>query len=102
MCTDDEYAPAAQQSPPEEQTFTTAAEFLAAIRPGMHLCSSDFNAWGVVESVDTRTAAVLGVTNDDRRQVRVPADALIDIRGGHCVRIDRVRSTLDKQGWELR
>jgi hypothetical protein len=101
MCTDDDSAPVAEQSRPEAQTFSTTAELLAAIEPGMHLCSSDFNSWGIVESVDTAKLAVLGVTNSDHRQVRVPADALIDIRGGHCVRIDRVRATLDQQGWEF-
>ncbi|HYB39934.1 MAG TPA: hypothetical protein VEF72_32255 [Mycobacterium sp.] len=97
--TDDNTAPVAEQSRSPAQTFASTAEFLAAIEPGMHLCSSDFNAWGIVESVDTE--AVLGVTNHDQRRVRVPADALIDIRGGHCVRIDRVRATIDQQGWEI-
>lgn len=101
MCTDDNPAPAAVQSRPEAQTFATTAEFLAAIEPGMHLCSSDFNSWGIVESVDAGAPSVLGVTNGDQRHVRVPADTLIDIRGGHCVRIDRVRATLDQQGWEI-
>jgi hypothetical protein len=101
MCTDDNTAPAAEQPRPQAQTFATVAEFLAAIEPGMHLCSSDFNGWGIVESVDADAPAVIGVTNDGQRQVRVPADALIDIRGGHCVRIDRVRATLDQQGWEV-
>lgn len=101
MCNDNEPAPVASQSRAEAQTFTTTAEFLVAIEPGMHLCSSDFNSWGVVESVDTGAAAVLGVTNGEQRHVRVPADTLIDIRGRHCVRIDRVRATLDRQGWEV-
>ena len=101
MCTDDHPGPVAEQSRPEAQTFATTAEFLDAIQPGMRLCSSDFNGWGIVESVDTVASAVLGVTNGDRRRVRVPADTLIDIRGGHCVRIDRVRGTLDQQGWEI-
>jgi hypothetical protein len=100
MCSTDNTASVAAQSRPEGQTFSSTAEFLAAIQPGMHLCSSDFNAWGVVESVDTDQPAVLGAKNSDQRHVRVPAEALIDIRGGHCVRIDRVRATLDAQGWE--
>jgi hypothetical protein len=101
MCTEDTPALVAEQSRPPAQTFANTAEFLAAIEPGMYLCSSDFNGWGVVESVDIDNPAVLGVTNGDQRQVRVPADTLIDIRGGHCVRIDRVRATLDQQGWEV-
>jgi hypothetical protein len=101
MCTEDNPTPIAGQSRPEAQTFSSIAEFLATIEPGMHLCSSDFNGWGVVASVDIDNPAVLGTTNDNHRQVRVPAEALIDIRGGHCVRIDRVRATLDQQGWEV-
>jgi hypothetical protein len=101
MCTDDNTAAVGEQSRPEAQTFASIAEFLAAIEPGMYLCSSDFNGWGVVESVDIDSPAVLGATNDDKRPVRVPADVLIDIRGGHCVRIDRVRATIDQQGWEI-
>lgn len=100
MCTD-EHPVDAEQSRPAAQSFTSTAEFLAAIQHGMHLCSSDFSGWGVVASVDTDACAVLGVTNDGRQRVRVPAAALLDIRGGHCVRIDRVRATLDQQGWEV-
>jgi hypothetical protein len=99
MCTDD--SPAETQPHPGAQTFSGTGEFLAAIGPGMHLCSSDFKRWAVVESIDIDDSAVLGVTNGDHRKVRVPADSLIDIRGGHCVRIDRVRATLDRQGWEV-
>lgn len=102
MCTDDNAAALdLEQSRPEGQRFSTSDEFLAAIAPGMHLCSSDFRGWGVVESVDNDNPAVLGVTNDGHRSIRVPADALIDIHGGHCVRIDRVRATIDQQGWEV-
>jgi hypothetical protein len=102
MCIDDTPASVAEQSRPEAQTFSSIAEFLAAIQPGMHLCSSDLNGWGIVDSVDIDSPAVFGTTNDNHRHVRIPAEALIDIRGGHCVRIDRVRSTLDQQGWEIR
>jgi hypothetical protein len=101
MCTDENPAPAAEQSRPDAQTFADTAEFLATIEPGMHLCSSDFNSWGIAKSVDTNEPAVFGVTNGDQRRGRVPADTLIDIHGGHCVRIDRVRATLDQQGWEI-
>jgi hypothetical protein len=37
-----------------------------------------------------------------RRPDGAPASALLDVRGGHCVRIDRVRATIDAQGWEAR
>jgi hypothetical protein len=101
MCTDDNPAPVAEQSPPDAQTFATTAHLLAAIDSGMHLCSSDFSSWGIDESVDTAKMAVLGVTDDGQRRVRVPADTLIDLRGGDCVCMDRTRSTLDQQGWEI-
>ncbi len=101
MCTADQPTPVAEQQRPDAQTFHSIAEFLAAIQPGMHLCSSDFNGWATVESVETTVPAVLGITNNGHQRVRVPADTLIDIRGGHCVRIDRVRDTLDRQGWEI-
>lgn len=100
MCTDD-HPVDVEQSRPTAQTFASTSEFLSAIQHGMHLCSSDFRSWGVVASVDTDACAVLGVTNDGHQRVRVPADTLIDIRGGQCVRIDRVRATLDQQGWEV-
>lgn len=104
MCTDDKPATIAEPERPSAQTFDSIAEFLAAIEPGMHLCSSDFNSWATVESVepaDSGSPAVLGVTNASHQRIRVPANALIDIRGDHCVRIDRVRDTLDRQGWEI-
>lgn len=41
------------------------------------------------------------ITLKDQRRVRVPADTLIDLRGGRCVCVDRARSTLDRQGWEI-
>ena len=28
-------------------------------------------------------------------------EALLDIQGGHCVRLDRARATIDRQGWEI-
>jgi hypothetical protein len=40
-------------------------------------------------------------TLKDQRRVRVPADMLVDLRGGHCVCVDRARSALDRQGWEI-
>jgi hypothetical protein len=40
-------------------------------------------------------------TLKDQRRVRVPADTLIDLRGGRCVCVDRARSTLDRPGWEI-
>lgn len=77
MCSDDNPALVAEHSGPEAQTFATTAEFLAVIESG------------------------IGVTNDGQRHIWVSADTLIEIRGGHCVQIDRVRATLDQHGWEI-
>jgi hypothetical protein len=51
--------------------------------------------------VATAKMTVLGVTNYGQRRIRVPADTLVDIRGGHCVWIDRVRGTFDQRDWEI-
>lgn len=87
------------------QTFASTEEFLAAIRPGMDLCTSDFTGWAAVDVVeavsDNGSARVRGRRHSDGQVVEVPATELIDIRGGHCVRIDRVRATIDNQGWEV-
>lgn len=83
---------------PEGQTFDSYPEFLRAIGPGMRLCTSDFTGWAEITQV--RDHSVLAVRDSDRRKVEVPQEALLDIRGGHCVRVDRVRATIDKQGWE--
>ncbi|MBV9162382.1 MAG: hypothetical protein JO309_06215 [Pseudonocardiales bacterium] len=87
------------------RTFDTTEEFLNAIRPGMELCTSDFTGWASVErvnhAVDGRQSSVRGRRREDDQIVDVPADVLIDLRGGHCVRVDRVRATIDAQGWEV-
>ena len=44
--------------------------------------------------------SVLGRRDSDGADVEVPQEALLDIRGGHCVRLDRARATIDRQGWE--
>ena len=87
-----------RQGVPEGQTFDSYPEFLRAIGPGMRLCTSDFTGWA--EIAEVRDHSVLAVRDSDRRKVEVPQEALLDIRGGHCVRVDRVRATIDKQGWE--
>lgn len=83
---------------PQGQTFDTTAELLAAIQPGMRLCTSDFTGWADVISVGE--ASIVGQRDSDKALVEVPQAALLDIRGGHCVRLDRVRATIDQQGWE--
>ncbi|MFC5997084.1 hypothetical protein ACFQE5_22995 [Pseudonocardia hispaniensis] len=100
MCTNT--TPVEPSPAPSAQTFPTTAEFLAAITPGMELCTSDFTGWAQVESVVAgETPVVRGRRRADSRLVEVPAGELIDLRGGHCVRIDRVRATIDQQGWEV-
>ena len=86
-------------SVPPGQTFETYPEFLAAIAPGMRLCTSDFTGWGEVPG--TTDHSVLGTRDSDGTGVEVPQEALLDIRGGHCIRLDRARATIDRQGWEI-
>ncbi|GEL17719.1 hypothetical protein [Pseudonocardia asaccharolytica] len=88
---------------PSAQTFPSTEAFLAAITPGMELCTSDFTGWAQVENVSRGPVpSVRGRRRSDSQIVEVPAGELIDLRGGHCVRIDRVRATIDQQGWEVR
>lgn len=86
-------------SVPPGQIFGTYPEFLAAIAPGMRLCTSDLTGWGDVTGTTERS--VLGARDSDGAGVEVPQEALLDIRGGHCVRLDRARATIDRQGWEI-
>lgn len=91
---------------PDMQTFDSTEAFLRAIEPGMDLCTSDFTGWADVESVEGpaggEAGIIVGRVRESGVRVRVPASVLLDIRGGHCVRIDRVRTTVDSQGWEVR
>lgn len=96
MCKSD--SPSEPQEAPAAQAFSDARDLLAAIQPGMELCTSDFTGWAKLEKVEAD--GVRGTRFSDGAPVRVPADALIDIRGGHCVRIDPVKATIDAQGWE--
>lgn len=86
-------------SVPPGQIFETYSEFLAAITPGMRLCTSDFTGWG--EVTGTTKHSVVGTRDSDGAGVEFPQEALLDIRGGHCVRLDRARATIDRQGWEI-
>lgn len=72
---------------------------MAAIAPGMRLCTSDSTGWGDVTGTTERS--VLGARDSDGAGVEVPQEALLDIRGGHCVRLDRARATIDRRGWEI-
>lgn len=87
------------------QTFDSTAEFLDALKPGMELCTSDFTGWADIESVQAPTGDnpgfVVGRVRESGALVHVPAAVLIDIRGGHCIRMDRVRATVNNQGWEV-
>ncbi|MFT0763252.1 hypothetical protein VRY54_09375 [Actinomyces sp. F1_1611] len=93
--------------PPEDvppiQVFFKDEEFLAAIKPGMELCTSDFTGWANIVAVDGGAAggpSVVAERMTDGSRVRVPLRELIDIREGHCVRVDRVRATIEEQGWD--
>lgn len=85
-------------------TYDSAGSLLAAISPGMDLCTSAFTGWAVVEGARPSEARqpcfIVGRKHADNRLVNVPPEAAIAVHGGHCVRIDRARSTIDGQGWE--
>lgn len=86
-------------------TYDNPADLLAAIEPGMDLCTSDFTGWAAVEGVREagagQAAAIVARTHDGARLVHVPTDVVIAIHDGHCVRIDRARATVNRQGWEV-
>lgn len=85
-------------------TYDSIQSLLAAITPGMDLCTSDFTGWAVVERVtpasEGQAGFVIGRKHADHVLVHVPPEVVIAIHDGHCVRIDRARATIDKQGWE--
>ena len=85
-------------------TYDSADSVLAAVTPGMDLCTSDFAGWAAVEgvrpAVGGQAGFIIGRTHDGHRLVHVPPEVVIAIHDGHCVRIDRARATIDKQGWE--
>lgn len=98
MCRNE--TPREPEGVPSAQTFSDVTELLAALKPGMELCTSDFTGWASLDEVGSDS--VRGTRRSDGVPVEVPASALLDIRGGHCVRIDRVRARIDAQGWEAR
>jgi hypothetical protein len=85
-------------------TYDSTQSLLAAIAPGMDLCTSDFTGWAVVEGVrpggDGQPGFIVGRRHADNCLVHVPPEVVIAIHGGHCVRIDRARATINRQGWE--
>lgn len=96
--------PIEQNPKPKIETFETTEEFLAAVTPGMDLCTSDFTGWADIDSIENPEAGdeatIIATVRESGASVRVPANVLLDLRGGHCVRIDRVRATVNDQGWE--
>jgi len=85
-------------------TYDATEALLAAVTPGMDLCTSDFTGWAAAEGVQPATGGqpgfIIARTHNGRRLVHVPPEVVIAIHDGHCVRIDRARATIDKQGWE--
>jgi hypothetical protein len=85
-------------------TYDSAESLLAAVAPGMDPCTSDFTGWAAVEGVqpgtDEQAGFIIARKHADHRLVHVPPAVVIAIHDGHCVRIDRARATIDKQGWE--
>ncbi|MGH3297158.1 MAG: hypothetical protein ACRDP7_35720 [Trebonia sp.] len=86
-------------------TYDSTQSLLAAIAPGMDLCTSDFTGWTVVEGVqpgrDGQPGFIVGRKHVDNCVVHVPPEAVIAIHGGHCVRIDRARATGEACGHVL-
>lgn len=103
MCKNDQ--PQEQSPAPDVRTFDSVEDLLDVIEPGMDLCTSDFTGWADIESVEgprgDEAGIVVGRVRESGALVHVPASVLIDIRGGHCVRMDRVRATVNNQGWEV-
>lgn len=90
--------PQGPENAPSAQTFDSVAELLKVIEPGMRLCTSDFTGWADV--LEVHDDGILGKRDNDEAIVKIPAETLLDLRGGHCIRIDHVRATIDNQGWE--
>ncbi|MFV0426619.1 MAG: hypothetical protein ACK5KU_06235 [Beutenbergiaceae bacterium] len=90
---------------PDVQLFPTTEELLAAIKPGMDLCTSDFTGWADITEIKNpeagKGATIVATVRDGGATVHVPAAVLLEIRGGHCVRLDRVQATVNDQGWEV-
>lgn len=86
----------------DAQTFDDIAGLLAALRPGMDVCTSDFTGWADIVEVrpDDDGGTIVAIKRADQAVVHVPADVVIGIHHDQCVRVDRSRATIDKQGWE--
>lgn len=98
MCSSEKEDPGAG-----DVTYDSAQTLLAAIAPGMDLCA-DFTGWAVAESMqpgeDGQAGFIVGRKHADNCLVHVPPEVVIASHGAHCVRIDRARATIDRQGWE--
>jgi len=80
------------------------ARIAAEIEPGMHLCSSDYKAWGDLLEVrgggEGATDTVLvGRVRASGRAVEVPLSAALEVRGGRCVRLDAPLAEIDERDW---
>lgn len=99
-------APAHKDGTPTEVTaFESRDALLGAITPGMGVVTSDYQPWATVDEVergchDCSSTLRATVTASDQK-VRIPAAALVDILDGTTVRVDRVMTTVNRQGWEL-
>ena len=85
-------------------TFTRVEDLVAALKPGMDLCTSDFTGWADIIEVrpsDAGGGTIVARTRDGQHLVHVPAHVVIGIHHDTCVRLDRARATIDKQGWEV-
>ncbi len=83
-------------------------ELISRIRPGMDLCSSDYQKWGDVDAVarppagDAGEPVVTGRVDQTGAAVYVPASAVLAIEGDVCVRVTAPLAEVHEQGWEQR
>lgn len=87
----------------EAVSYDRVEDLVAALKPGMDLCTSDFTGWAEILEVRPSDGGgtIVARTREHGHLVHVPADVVIGIHHGACVRIDRARATIDKQGWEV-
>ena len=81
--------------------YDRVEDLLAALRPGMDLCTSDCTGWADIVEIRPEDAVIVGRTREGNRLVQVPAGVVIGVHHDQCVRIDRARATVDQQGWEV-
>ncbi|MFT0763251.1 hypothetical protein VRY54_09370 [Actinomyces sp. F1_1611] len=87
----------------EPEVFSDRAAILTAVQPGMNVLTADYELWAVVDEVVSGCcqAGVIVQVKDTGRKLRVPKSALVDVLDGEHLRVDRVRRTINYQGWDV-